>query len=91
MTSDSVLIIADCARSNFWSALGLKSPIARTIEWHKHQNPETWIKVFLKAGFHLQDLRWSPLYPFGWLSANPFVQYFAASHFVLRLRAGATT
>lgn len=83
----ATVIVADCARNNFWNRLGLRAPLARNIEWEKHQQPETWVSILTGAGFKLQDLRWSPLYPFGRLTGNRPVQYFTASHFVLRLCA----
>jgi len=82
------LIVADCARTNFWNQLGLGSPFARTIEWEKHQNPRVWMDVMERAGFRDFDLRWSPLQPFPKLTQNSLVQYFTCSHFVLRCRAG---
>lgn len=81
------LIIADCARSNFWNRLGLRSPFARSIEWHKHQNPHVWIDILKKAGFERHDLQWSPLQPLVALTSNWLVHYFTCSHFVLRCRA----
>jgi cyclopropane fatty-acyl-phospholipid synthase-like methyltransferase len=80
------VIVADCARDNFWNRLGLPAPLASSIEWHKHQNPYTWVKVFEHAGFQCYDLRWSPLQPFPRLTANWLVQYLTCSHFVLRLQ-----
>jgi hypothetical protein len=80
------LVVADCARNNFWNDLSLPSPLARTIEWDKHQNPGTWIGLLQRAGFRLYDLRWSPLQPFTRLTANRVVQYLTTSHFVLRMR-----
>lgn len=87
LEQDGLLIVADCGRNNFWNAIGLRSPVTPTIEWNKHQEPETWINLLSQAGFRLQDLRWSPLYPFGNLSANRWVHYFSTSHFVLRFLA----
>lgn len=81
------VVVADCARDNFWNQLGWRSPVASVIEWHKHQNPEVWINVFSKVGFQCVDLRWSPLQPFTKLTANRLVQYLTCSHFVLRLQA----
>lgn len=81
------VVVADCSRDNFWHRLGLPSPLARSIEWHKHQNPNTWMGVFEQAGFERVDLRWSPLQPFVKLTANWLVQYITSSHFVLRFRA----
>lgn len=87
MRSGGWAIVADCGRSNFWPRLGLRSPLAPTIEWHKHQNPRTWIDVFKSAGFESFDVRWSPLQPLVRLTANRLAQYLTLSHFVLRFRA----
>jgi SAM-dependent methyltransferase len=81
------VIVADCGRRNLWNQLSMRSPLAPTIEWHKHQQPEVWVRCFAEADFELVDLRWSPLYPFGRLSTHRFVQYLTASHFVLRFRS----
>jgi SAM-dependent methyltransferase len=86
MNKDSVLILGDCARTNMWPMLGLKNPFVPTIEWHKHQNPSQWIKLFKEAGFRLHDFRWSPLYSLGKLSSNWPVHFLTASHFVLRFK-----
>jgi SAM-dependent methyltransferase len=83
---EGIVIVADCARRNFWNDIGLRSPVAKTIEWHKHQNPQQWIKIFQSAGFDLYDFRWSRLYPFGRLASNRLFQYLTASHFVLRFQ-----
>ncbi len=87
MSPGGWVIVADCARDNFWQRLGLRSPLALSIEWHKHQNPCLWVKIFERAGFQFFDLRWSPLQPFPRLTANRFIQYLTCSHFVLRFRA----
>lgn len=81
------VIVADCARSNLWPALGLRAPLARSIEWKKHQNPAVWSSLFEQAGFERFSCRWSPLYPLGRLTTNRFVHYVTVSHFVLTLRA----
>jgi cyclopropane fatty-acyl-phospholipid synthase-like methyltransferase len=82
----ATVIVADCGRKNLWNTFGLRSPLAPTIEWEKHQEPEIWISIFRQAGFQLLDLRWSPLYPFGRLTSNRLAQFATASHFVLRFR-----
>lgn len=84
------LIVADCARTNFWNQWGTGSPFAREIEWDKHQDPEVWIEMFRRAGFCKFDLHWSPLQPFPKITANSLVQYLTCSHFVLRCRSGAS-
>lgn len=81
------LIVADCARDNFWNQLGQKSPFALSIEWHKHQNPQVWIDILESAGFHHHGLGWSPLQPFPRLTSNWLVQYLTCSHYVLQVRA----
>lgn len=86
MAAGGYLLVADCARNNFWNDLSLPSPLARTIEWEKHQNPRTWTSLLQQAGFRAYDLRWSPLQPFTRLTANRVVQYLTTSHFVLRMQ-----
>ena len=81
------LIVADCGRDTAWTRLGLRSPFASNIEWHKHQNPKTWIDLFCQAGFRHADLRWSPMQPIPKLTANRLAQFLTCSHFVLRFQA----
>jgi len=59
------VIIADCTRYNFFAALGLTNPLCRTIEWQKHQTPETWASVLAEAGFCKPRISWEPLYRLG--------------------------
>jgi SAM-dependent methyltransferase len=89
LSPNAVVIVADCARNNFWNSVGLRGPLTPTIEWHKHQEPDTWTRVFERAGFERHDLRWSPISPLYFLgdhTSSHALQYFAASHFVLRFR-----
>ncbi len=81
------IIVADCGRTNFWNQIGLSSPLAKNIEWDKHQDPSKWIDVFSSAGFSFVDLRWSPLQPLTRMTANWLFQYLTSSHFVLRFQA----
>jgi SAM-dependent methyltransferase len=87
MRTGGWIIVADCARRNFWNQIGLRAPFVPWIEWHKHQNPPVWARVFGASGFRLFDLRWSPLQPFPRLTSNWLVQYVTCSDFVMRLRA----
>src|SRR5262245_30004579 len=87
MRSGGWVVVADCGRQNFWNQIGLTAPLARSIEWQKHQQPRLWTQVFAASGFRLFDLRWSPLQPFPRITANWLVQYLTCSHFVMRLRA----
>ncbi len=86
------VVIADCSRINFWGNLGLKNPVAPTIEWQIHQHPPLWIKLFEENGFVLEKLRWSPFKRFDRfghpLSKLGFsISYFMQSHFNLVFRA----
>ena len=85
LVREGCLILADCARSNFWADLGLVSPFARTIDWRRHQDPEAWIAVLRRVGLRFRDLRWSGMYPAELVTANRGVQYLTRSHFVLRM------
>jgi len=85
------LVMTDCARSNFWTTFGLRSPFDRGIEWHKHQNPDVWEALAKKAGFKRYDLRWSYLYPLKRITANYLCNFLTISHFVMRLRAGTSS
>lgn len=78
------IIVADCARSNLWPHLGLRSPFARWIEWEKHQDPSQWIRVFERAGFKITSRRWSPYYGVRALSTNSVFHYLTCSHFTLQ-------
>ncbi len=87
MNKNGAVIIADCGRTNLWPQLGMVAPWEPTIEWEKHQDPPMWTRVFRKAGFECQSSRWSPIYPFGALSANALVQYLTRSVFIITYRA----
>ena len=79
------LIVTDCSCSNFFNSIGLKCPFAPTIEWHKHQKPETWTKLFRTIGFKNAKITWKTPNSFGPLGrvflANPFGAYFTYSAF----------
>jgi SAM-dependent methyltransferase len=82
-----VIMLSDASRHNFFAALHLRNPLARTIEWHKHQTPETWIQLLLGAGFRSPELRWVTLGPLRYarpLLANRVASYFLQSTFQLR-------
>jgi SAM-dependent methyltransferase len=84
------LVIADCARTNYWSWLGKRSPWAYMIEWEKHQEPETWAGLLRAAGFEIEALRWWHPY-FRVRALQPIIRFrtasrFLSSYFVLRAR-----
>jgi SAM-dependent methyltransferase len=89
MTPGARLVIADCSRHNFFPMLGLKNPLARSIEWHKHQTPCTWDELLRPLGFARERLTWYSYYPlrhFGRMLANRAASFFINSHFRLVLR-----
>lgn len=87
ITTGGTVVVADCARSNLWPHLGLRSPVAPWIEWQKHQNPPQWIRVFERAGFRLGSRRWSPYYGIRAVSTNSLFHYLTCSHFTLQFVA----
>ena len=86
----SSLIIVDASRYNFFSLLHLKNPVARSIEWHKHQSPTVWARVLGEYGFSNPKIRWSSFNTFRELGrfflGNRIASYFLTSHFVLQMR-----
>ena len=76
------LIIADCSRHNFWHQINLRSPLAPTIEWHKHQSPDYWSRLLRGFGFVNPQIRWlSPsIAP---TSIGKLLAYLTTSHFCL--------
>jgi SAM-dependent methyltransferase len=83
------LVIADCARHNFFGMLGLTNPLCPTIEWHKHQPPQVWARLLREAGFSGEVVGWQPLYRFGglgrWLLSNRLAAFFTKSAFRLEM------
>ena len=80
------IIVADCARRNFWGDLGLNSPVAPSIEWNLHCQPNVWQKMIEEAGsVHISSNRTArrELGIFGKiLLANRPCSYMLDSHFV---------
>lgn len=85
--SGGVMLIADCARNNLWGGLGIKTPITYAIDWKKHQQPGTWLKLMQGAGYREKRLRWNSinsLRSFGKIFLNNRISAFLLnSHFTL--------
>jgi 2-polyprenyl-3-methyl-5-hydroxy-6-metoxy-1,4-benzoquinol methylase len=66
------------------------TPGGTLIEWHTHQEPETWASLLADAGFRYPSIRWSSfnrLYALGKaLTANRTAAFFLQSHFRLVMR-----
>jgi SAM-dependent methyltransferase len=83
-------VATDCGRSNFFAALGTRSPFMPDIEWHKHQDPHIWAGLLRRAGFSEVTICWSAPNTLGRLGrillGNRLVAYFLLSHFRLGTR-----
>lgn len=83
------IIICDCSKYNFFNFIKIRNPIVPTIEWYKHQAPETWANLLTNVGFVKPRIRWSSfntLRYFGKIfTANKLMAFFLASHFCLTM------
>lgn len=79
------LFVSDCSPRNVFPEIGRRNPVARTIDWRKHQRPEEWIELLEQAGFDSPALAWTPVTRFyragKALTGNRLVSYFTTSHF----------
>ena len=83
-------VISDAGAINYWDKVGLTPPLARTIEWNKHQEPEVWGAIAEEGGFKVRSIKWHQFYPlrhFGPLFSNRHSARLLTSHFVLTLEA----
>jgi SAM-dependent methyltransferase len=83
------IIICDCSRYNFYAMLKIINPFVRTIEWHKHQSPETWISLLKEVGFIKPKIKWTSFNTLRFVGrifiGNRIMSYFLNSHFCLRM------
>lgn len=86
------LVAADCSRRNFFSDLHMRNPLARSIEWWKHQSPWTWSAMLRDAGFCNATVQWTAPSLLGAsgqvVLGNRIGAYFTTSYFVLRCQRG---
>jgi hypothetical protein len=84
------LVVCDCSRRNLFALLGMTNPFAPSIEWRKHQTPQTWAALLGEVGFCEPTIRWttfSTLRSVGRvLAGNQYVAYLLNSHFCLTMR-----
>lgn len=84
------LIICDCSRYNIFNILGLKNPLAKTIEWEKHQSPKLWERLFNEFGFMNSDIRWLPPKPLRAIGrklfGNKYISFFLNSYFCIKMK-----
>jgi len=90
LNEGGTIVITDCSRSNFFNDIGIINPLMKTIEWHKHQSPYSWLSVASEAGFENVNIQWSSPNILGKLGrlilGNRLISYFLFSHFRLELR-----
>lgn len=84
------LIISDCTNRSFYPAVGLTNPLAKSIEWEKHQPPEVWAALLTEHDFVTQNISWTSPNVLGKLGqllfSNRLAAYFTLAHFRLEMR-----
>ena len=85
------MLIADADRYNLWRFIpGVTNPVARTIEWEKHQPPERWAALAREGGFVKERVIWTTFNtlraPGRLLLGNRLASYLLTSHFAMWLR-----
>jgi SAM-dependent methyltransferase len=55
------LVATDCSRYNALGSIGLRNPLARFIDWRKHQEPRLWARLLEEAGFGSPRIGWLSL------------------------------
>jgi SAM-dependent methyltransferase len=60
-TPGAKLVASDASRNNLFARLPVKNPLQPTIEWEKHQTPETWARLLEDVGFRHPRVRWNSL------------------------------
>jgi 2-polyprenyl-3-methyl-5-hydroxy-6-metoxy-1,4-benzoquinol methylase len=83
------LIVSDCSRHNLFAHLGVRNPISRSIEWHKHQTPQVWAALLEEQGFRRLKIRWESFNslrtPGKVLLGNRIASYMLTSAFCLTM------
>jgi SAM-dependent methyltransferase len=84
------LVVADCSRRNLFGDLGLRNPVAPTVEWEKHQPPRVWADLLEETGFGERRIRWNTFNslrrPGRLLLGNRVAAYLTASTFCLTMQ-----
>jgi SAM-dependent methyltransferase len=85
----SQVIIVDCSPHNVFARIGIRNPFAPTIEWHKHQAPETWAALLGEAGFAKPHISWLTFNGLGrtgrMILGHKNIAYMLRSHFRLEM------
>ena len=81
-------IISDCAKRNFFGDIAIKNPMEPSIEWFKHESPESWAELLLESGFTNPKISWPSGRILRYLrifSRPKVVSYFIDSYFRLEV------
>jgi SAM-dependent methyltransferase len=88
------LVLVDASRSNLFARLPLRHPVARWIEWEKHQPPELWVDLLRDVGFEGPQVTWNSYNtlrtPGRLLLGNRLASWFLGTGFRLRMTRGAS-
>jgi hypothetical protein len=91
MTSNAILIVSDCSNRNFFGDMGIKNPIAPTINWAIHQSPTVWSSIIKSSRFKHVRTVWTTRRELGrfghFILGNKVGAYLTNSHFVMIFRA----
>lgn len=86
----AILIVTDSDRRNLFGRLGVRNPLAPTIEWEKHQSPHLWARLLADIGFEAPAVHWTTLNtlraPGQALLGNQACAYMLGSEFQLTMR-----
>lgn len=87
MTDNGILIISDCSNRNFFGDMGIKNPIAPTINWTVHQSPNVWSPLIEASGFKHLKTTWTTRRELGRVGhailGNKVGAYLTNSHFAM--------
>jgi SAM-dependent methyltransferase len=89
MKENGILIVTDVSCNNFFKTVGVKNIFVPTIEWHKHQQPGTWISILEEAGFKNPEVKWPTpnrlRRPGRFFMDNYFISYLTRSFFRMKM------
>jgi SAM-dependent methyltransferase len=89
------VVIFDAARHHMLEPLlraGVlrRHPLAPTIEWHKHQDPDVWAELLRDVGFARVDSHWAAFSRYAWvrwlLGGRRWAAALLSPRFVVRAR-----
>jgi hypothetical protein len=88
---NGTLIVSDCSNRNFFGDMGIKNPIAPTINWAIHQSPAVWSAIIQSSEFKHARTTWTTRRELGrfghFILGNKVGAYLTSSHFTLVFKA----